>query len=42
MSKNDENIRFIAIANLVEKKIIVDFVPPSKKDKKQNVIYNCL
>lgn len=37
MNKVDENIRYIAIANLLDRKIIVDYMPPSKKEKKASV-----
>jgi len=33
----DENIRYIAIANLLERKILIDYMPPSKKEKKSTV-----
>lgn len=36
--RTDENIRYIAIANLLDRKIIVDYMPPSKKEKKSTVI----
>jgi len=34
---NEENIRYIGIANLVEEKIIEDFCPISRKDKINDV-----
>ncbi len=37
-NKTDENIRYIAIANLNDRKITVDYMPPSKKEKKSIVI----
>ncbi len=39
-SKVEENIRYIAIANLLDRKITVDYMPPSKKEKKSLVIFN--
>ena len=37
-NKVQENIRFIAIGNLLDRKILVDYMPPSKKDKKSTVL----
>lgn len=38
--KQEENIKYIAIVNLFERKILVDYFPPSKKEKKSNVKNN--
>ena len=37
MQNQEENIKYIAIVNLFERKILVDYFPPSKKEKKSNV-----
>jgi hypothetical protein len=33
MNKPEENIRYIAIASLIERKILVEYVPPIKREK---------
>lgn len=33
----EEGVKYMAIVNLYERKILVDYFPPSKKEKKTNV-----
>jgi hypothetical protein len=38
MNKPEEGIKFIAIANLIERQIVIDYVPQTKREKVSNVL----
>jgi hypothetical protein len=37
MDKPEEYIRYIAIANLVDRSIVIEYVPQSKREKISNI-----
>lgn len=37
MAKPEEHIRYIAVANMVDRSIVVEYVPQSKREKISNV-----